>query len=171
VSGCGASRAQIPESASLAPADAVVFAKFATDAESSQWQKADSILERIPGVRDSVVSAFEQELADDALDWEAEVAPALGDEVVLVVTAKLRPIVLLQPESEEKLDALLAKSDEESVRAEVGGHVALAEKDADLVEYRAALERGTIEADGSFAAAWTRCPTRAWPSCGWTWPL
>jgi hypothetical protein len=152
VSGCGAAPAQVPESASLAPADAVVFATFATDAESSQWQKAERVLDRIPGVRDSLVGGIEQELADDAVDWEADVAPALGDEVVLVVTAELRPIVLLEPDSEEKLDALLAKGDEETVRAEVEGHVALAEKDADLVEYRAALERGTMEADEAFAA-------------------
>jgi hypothetical protein len=158
VSGCGASPTQVPDSASLAPADAVVFAKFATDADSSQWQNAESILERIPGVRDTFVSAIEQELKNEALDWEEDVAPALGDEVVVVVTAKFRPIVLLQPESEEKLDALLAKSDEESVRAEVEGHVALAEKDADLAEYRAALERGTIESDESFAAGLDALP-------------
>jgi hypothetical protein len=157
-SGCGGAPAQIPESASLAPADAVVFASISTDAGSSQWQKAESVLERIPGVRDAVVSGIEQELADEALDWEEDVAPALGDEVVVVVTAKLRPIVLLEPESEEKLDALLAKSDEETVRGEVDGHVALAEKEADLVEYRAALQRGTIEDDESFAAGLDALP-------------
>lgn len=158
VSGCGASSADIPGSASLAPADAVVFATVTTDAESSEWQQAEAVLERIPGVRDTVVGAIEQELANEALDWEEDVAPALGDEVVIVVTAKLRPIVLLQPESEEKLDALLAKSDEKTVRAEVEGYVALAEKEADLAEYRAALERGTIEADESFAAGLDALP-------------
>jgi hypothetical protein len=152
VSGCGGVAAQIPESASLAPADAVVFARLTTDDDSSQWQKAERVLERIPGVRDGLVSAIEQGLSDEGLDWQEDVAPALGDEVVIVVTAKLRPIVLLEPDSQEKLDALLAKSDEETVRAEVDGRVALAEKDADLAEYRAALERGTIEDDESFAA-------------------
>ena len=44
------------------------------------------------------------------LDWETDVAPALGPEVVLVVTADTRMIVLLEPESEAKLDALLAKT-------------------------------------------------------------
>ena len=134
VSGCGGVAAQIPESASLAPADAVVFARFTTDNDSSQWQKAKSVLERIPGVRDALVTEIEQGLSDEGLDWETDVAPALGDEVVIVATAKLRPIVLLDPDSEEKLDALLAKSDEETVRGEVEGRVALAEKDADLAE-------------------------------------
>ena len=157
-SGCGGAPAQIPESASLAPADAVVYATFATDSESSQWQKAEQVLERIPAVRDSLVSSIEQELAEEELDWEEDVAPALGNEVVIVVTANMRPIVLLQPESEEKLDALLAKSDEETVRADVEGHLAFAENEADLAEYRAALERGTIEGDESFAAGLDALP-------------
>jgi hypothetical protein len=152
VSGCGGVPAQIPESASLAPADAVVFARFTTDDDASQWQSAERVLERIPSARDSLVSAIEQGLSDEGLEWENDVAPALGDEVVIIVTAKLRPVVLLEPDSVEKLDALLAKSDEEIVRGEVDGHVALAEKDADLADYRAALERGTIENDESFVA-------------------
>ncbi len=158
VSGCGGAAAQIPESASLAPADAVVFARITTDDDSSQWQKAERVLERIPGVRDTLVSAIEQQLSDEGLDWETDVAPALGDEVVVVATAKLRPIVLLQPESEEKLAALLEKSDEAPARGEVDGWVALAEKDADLADYRAALERGTIEGDEAFAAGLEALP-------------
>ena len=160
VTGCGADQtaAEIPASASLAPADAVVFARITTDDDSSQWQKAESVLERIPGVRDGLVSAIEQGLSEDGLDWKTDVAPALGDEVVIVATAQLRPIVLLEPESEEKLDALLSKSDEEAVRGEVEGRVALAETDADLVEYRAALERGTIEDDEAFAAGLDALP-------------
>ena len=150
--------AQIPESASLAPADAVVFARITTDDDSSQWQKAERVLERIPGVRDTLVSAIEQQLSDEGLDWETDVAPALGDEVVVVATAKLRPIVLLQPESEEKLAALLEKSDEVPARGEVDGWVALAEKDTDLADYRAALERGTIEGDEAFAAGLEALP-------------
>ena len=159
LSGCGgAGPAGIPEAASLAPADAVVFATITTDADSSQWQKAEAVLERVPGVRDGVVSAIEQGLTDEGLDWETDVAPALGDEVVIVATAKLRPIVLVEPESEEKLDALLAKSDEETVRGEVEGRVAIAEKEADLAEYRAALAQGTLESDESFAAGLDALP-------------
>ena len=156
--GCGGAAPQIPESASLAPADAVVFARITTDDDSSQWQKAERVLERIPGVRDTLVSAIEQQLSDEALDWETDVSPALGDEVVVVATAKLRPIVLLQPESEEKLAALLERSDEVPARGEVDGWVALAEKDTDLADYRAALERGTIEGDEAFAAGLEALP-------------
>jgi hypothetical protein len=157
-SGCGGAASQIPESASLAPADAVVFARFTTDDRSSEWQNAERVLERIPGVRDTLVSAIQRELSGEGLDWATDVAPALGNEVVVVVTAKLRPVVLLQPDNEEKLTALLAKSDEDLVRGEVAGHVALAEKEADLAEYRAALDSGTIENDESFVAGLEALP-------------
>ena len=158
LSGCGAAPAHVPESASLAPADAVVFGRVTIDSESSQWKAAEAVLERIPGVRDGLVSAIERELASESLDWEEDVAPALGDEIVLVVTASLRPVVLLRPDSEETLDALLARSDEEIVRADVEGHVALAEEEADLAEYRTALERGTIETDEAFVAGLEALP-------------
>lgn len=159
LSGCGgAGPAGVPEAASLAPADSVVFATITTDDNSEQWQKAEAVLERVPGVRDGVVNAIEQGLTDEGLDWETDVAPALGDEVVIVATAKLRPIVLVEPESEERLDALLAKSDEETVRGEVEGRVAVAETEADLAEYRAALEQGTLENDESFAAGLDALP-------------
>ncbi|HEU5263292.1 MAG TPA: hypothetical protein VFU34_01545 [Gaiellaceae bacterium] len=158
VSGCGSASTQIPESASLAPADAVVFAMVTTDDTSSQWQKAERVLERIPGARGGLVNAIEQGLSEEGLDWKVDVAPALGDEVVVVVTAELRPVVLLQPRSVEKLDALLETSGKEIVRGEVEGHVALAENDADLADYRAALERGTIEGDESLAAGLDALP-------------
>jgi hypothetical protein len=158
LAGCGGAPAQVPGSASLAPGDAVVFARVTTDADSSQWQRAARVLDRIPGARDGLVNGIEEELADESLEWSDDVAPALGDEVVLVVTAKLRPIVLLDPQSDEKLDALLAKSDEEVVRGDVDGHVALAEKNADLADYRAALERGTLENDESFKAGLDALP-------------
>ena len=53
---------------------------------------------------------------------------------------------------------MLAKSDEATVRGEVDGWVALAEKDTDLADYRAALERGTIEGDEAFAAGLEALP-------------
>lgn len=158
LSGCGAAPAHVPEAAGLAPADAVVFGLARIDSESSQWKTAEAVLERIPGLRDGLVTGIERELASESLDWGEDVAPALGDEIVLVVTAGLRPLVLVQPDSEEKLAALLARSDEEPVRADVEGYVALAEKEADLAEYRAALERGTIEGEEAFVAGLEALP-------------
>ena len=157
-SGCGGSPAALPESASLAPADAVVFASITTDSDSSQWQDAKTVFDRIPGVSSDLAGGIDVPLAAEGLDWDEDVAPALGDEVVLVVMESMRPVVLLEPDSDEKLDALLARSDEDVVRGEVEGHVALAETEADLAQYRAALERGTIEGDEAFAAGLDALP-------------
>ena len=53
---------------------------------------------------------------------------------------------------------MLAKSDEEMVRGDVEGRVAMAEKEADLAEYRAALAHGTLESDEAFAAGFDALP-------------
>lgn len=156
--GCGGAPGQVPESAELAPADAVAYARVITDSDSSQWEAAEAVLDRIPGLRDGISSGIQAELASESLDWQVDVAPALGDEVVLVVTADLRPVVLLRPDSEEKLDALLARSEDDVVRGESGDYVALAEKQSDLDGYRAALERGTLEADEGFVAGLDALP-------------
>ena len=154
-SGCAGAEetgATVPESASLAPADAVAFASITTDADSDQWKQADAVLSRVPALREGLTGAIASGLGEQGLDWATDIAPALGPEVVVVGTADRHPIVLVQPESEERLDALLAKVDEQLARAEVDGRVALAEEQAHLTEYRAALARGTIEDDPEFVA-------------------
>ena len=153
--GCAGAKeagATVPESASLAPADAIAFATITTDADSEQWKQADEVLSRVPALRDGLTAAIANELGEQGLDWETDVAPALGPEVVVVGTANRHPIVLVQPESEERLDALLETVDEDLARADVDGHVALAEEQAHLAEYRTALARGTIEDDPKFVA-------------------
>jgi hypothetical protein len=153
--GCAGAKeagATVPESASLAPADAIAFATITTDADSEQWKQADEVLSRVPALRDGLTAAIANELGEQGLDWETDVAPALGPEVVVVGTANRHPIVLVQPESEERLDALLETVDEDLARADVDGHVALAEEQTHLAEYRTALARGTIEDDPRFVA-------------------
>jgi hypothetical protein len=147
LSGCAGSAATgaaPPESASLAPADALVYATVTTDSGSEQWQKAEKLLERIPGAREGLSQAVSSSLQEQGLDWATDVEPAIGPELVVVVTAARKPVVLVRPESEAKLDALLAKGDQALVRGSVDGWVALAQSQADLDAYRSALGRGTI---------------------------
>ena len=162
--GCGTSTAEtgsVPESARLAPADAVGFVTLVTDASSEQWQKADRLLGLFPDVRAQLLQEVRAELAQEDLAWDADVAPALGDELVVVVTAEKRPVVLLRPESSERLVALLAKADEPPVRESVSGWTALAETRADLDAYLAALDRATLEDVGSFGEAMEGLPDGA----------
>jgi hypothetical protein len=167
--GCGASEqatGATPESASLAPADAVAYATLVTDRGSDEWRRAEGLLDVFPFAREALLDTVREQLATEGLDWEEDVAPAVGPELVVVATAEQRPIILTQPRSLAKLDALLAKSDESFVRETVGDWTALAEQGSDLAQYRAALARGTLQdsaglrealadlPDGALARAW-----------------
>ena len=89
--GCGEAQvtdvAALPASASLAPADALAFVTLNTDEGSAQWQKAESLLALFPGAQSAMTSAVSEALLDEGLTWSTDVAPALGPEVVVVVTA------------------------------------------------------------------------------------
>ncbi len=161
LAGCGgatASTTEPPESASLAPADALLYATVNTDEGSDQWKQAESLLERIPGARDGLVSAVSSALHDQSLSWEDDVAPAIGPEVVVVVTGGRKPVVLTKPESEAKLDALLAKGDTTMARDTVDGWTALAQQQADLVAYRASLKHGSLRDVEAFQDGFAALP-------------
>lgn len=167
--GCGGAAettAGVPDSASLAPADAVAYVTLVTDEDSAQWQKADDLLNVFPGARAQLLESLQKELADEGLTWEEDIAPALGPEVVVVVTASKRPVALTKPESDDKLTALLESSDEELVQGEVDGWTAVAERQADLDAYRTSLAKGTLETDRRFTDAIASLPDetlgRAW---------
>ena len=164
VAGCAAASEEtgaVPETAALAPADATAFVTLVTDESSEQWENADRLLGLFPDARSQLVESIRTELAQEDLTWESDVAPALGDELVVVVTAERRPVVLLQPESDERLAALIAKSDEPLVQGTVDDWTVLAGTQADIDAYRAALGRGTLEGVPSFDDAMTGLPTEA----------
>ena len=162
--GCAASTERtgsVPESAKLAPADAVGFVTVVTDESSEQWEKADRLLGLFPDARVEVLGAVRTELAQEDLTWKDDVAPALGDELVVVVTAARKPVLLVQPESADALSALIAQSDDPLVQGTVSGWTALAETQTELDAYRAALGRGTLDGVDSFSDAMTGLPEEA----------
>jgi hypothetical protein len=166
--GCGGTAqtaGTVPDSASLAPADALAFATLTTDESSEQWKHAQSLLEQFPGGGDEL-SQLTDSLGGKGLTWKDDVAPALGPEVVLVVTAGQKEIVLTKPDDETKLTALLAKSDTPVARTSVDGWVALAEHQADLDAYQSALAQGSLASDDRLEAGFAALPqealARAW---------
>jgi hypothetical protein len=159
--GAKSTTSSIPESASLAPADALAYATVSTDEGSDQWKKAASLLERIPGAKDGVSGTIGSALGEQDVDWTNDVRPAIGPEVVVVATADHQPIVLVQPADEAKLDALLAKGDTTYVRGEVDGWEALAQSDAALTGYRAALDKGTLDDVDAFVQGFDVLPSEA----------
>ncbi len=162
--GCAGAKStgsSIPESASLAPADALAYATVTTDEGSEQWKNAASLLERIPGAKNGVSGSIGSALGEQGVDWSNDVRPAIGAELVLVATADKEPIVLVQPTDEAKLDALLAKGDTTYVRGEVDGWQALAQSQAALDAYRAALDKGTLEDVDAFTQGFGALPSEA----------
>jgi hypothetical protein len=162
--GCGGAAetgGTVPESASLAPADAFAYVSVTTDESSDEWKQAESLLDRLPGARDGLEDEIARALDEQGLTWEKDVAPALGPEVVFVGRADRKTIVLTQPDDEQKLDALLAKADEPIAKATVEGWTALAEKQADLTAYQAALAKGTLAGDDALEAGFAALPNEA----------
>ena len=162
LTGCAGAKSgetgQIPESASLAPADALAYATVTTDEGSEQWQKAASLLERVPGLRDGLTSSVASGLRDQGVDWSADVRPALGPELVVVATAERQPIILVQPQDEAKLEALLDKTDPTYVRGTVDDWEAVAQSQSALAAYRAALRSGSLEGVARFTDGFAALP-------------
>ncbi len=156
----------VPASASLAPADALAYATVTTDESSAQWAKAADLLDRLRGAKGDLTDEVTRELERKGLTWKDDVAPALGPEVVLVVTADRKTIVLTKPDDEAKLAALVSKSDQPIAQTTVDGWSALAERQADLTAYRSALARGTLAGDDGLEQGLAALPeealVRAW---------
>ncbi|HEX6723757.1 MAG TPA: DUF3352 domain-containing protein [Gaiella sp.] len=164
VTGCAGAKStasSIPESASLAPADALAYATVTTDEGSDQWKNAESLLARVPGAKDGVSGSVGSALGEQGVDWKNDVRPAIGPELVVVATADQQPIVLVQPSDEAKLEALLAKSDTTYIRAEVDGWEALAQSQAALDAYRASLDKGTLDDVDAFSQGFESLPSDA----------
>ena len=165
VAGCGGAAEPagggVPESASLAPADALAYATVTTDESSGQWSQAADLLDRFPGANEDLQKQIATALEAESVTWKDDVAPALGPEVVLVVTSDRKTIVLTQPDDEDKLAALVAKSDETVVSATVDGWTAFAEEQSDLTSYEASLARGTLAGDDGLEEGFAALPAEA----------
>ena len=164
VAGCGAATevaGSVPESAALAPADALGFVTVVTDDSSEQWENADRLMSLFPDAQTEVFGAVRTELAEDDLTWKDDVAPAVGDELVVVVTADQKPVLLVQPESTDALADLIASSDDPLVQGPVSDWTALAETQAVLDGYRASVARGTLDGVAAFEEAMTGLPADA----------
>jgi hypothetical protein len=176
--GCGGAAesggGDVPDSAALAPADALAFATLTTDESSGQWTQASNLVARLPGGSRDLAAELTSALDEQGLTWQDDVAPALGPEVVLVVTHDRKTIVLTKPDDRAKLTALIAKSDQPVARGTVDGWTALAEQQTDLTAYEASLARGTLAGDDSLAAGFEALPAealvRAWVNVAATTP-
>jgi hypothetical protein len=135
----------VPASASLAPRDALGFVTLVTDEGSEQWKNADDLLQLFPEARETLLAELESELSSEGLSWKDDVGPALGPEVVVVVTKDTKIVVLVQPDDQDALDALLRRPDSPLVKQEVSGWTALAQDASDISAYRVSLAQGSLD--------------------------
>lgn len=169
-SGCGGgsdskSGASGEESAaSIVPASAAVHLSVESDLDSEQWTKLETVLEKFPG-RSSVLEKVRSELGEENLEYERDVAPALGDQVELVLlefeNVGENVILLAKPDDEEKLDELLAKIDETPAKTEIDGFTAIADESGALESLRRAGGEESLADSDSFQAAMADLPAEA----------
>jgi Protein of unknown function (DUF3352) len=161
--GCGGSKpASTADDAAPAPTNAGFYATLNTDRESAQWQQVEALLERVPGAEQAVDKLLADALDESGLDWNEDVAPALGPEVTVVLPhGSKQPVALARPEDEGKLYALVAKSDEGLAARKIDGWSAVGESEAALDAYEASLKTGTLSEQPDFVAAMADLPDDA----------
>ena len=149
--------------ASLAPKDAGLWVSVDTDRSSSQWKALDAVLARIPGTETLVDDALAEVGPGDAkLDFQRDIQPALGDEVVVVLPAGASdPVLLAKPADMAKFEALLADSDTPSVKGERDGWTVVAQTQKALDGYNAAVAEGSLADSDSFTKAMEGLPADA----------
>ena len=169
LAGCGGdgggSAAEGGAGLDIVPASAVAYISLNSDLESGQWERLREHVEQFPDAGrlvDELLSA----LADEGVNWERDVEPALGPEVAIVALntdddLEPEPVVLTQPDDEAKLDQLFARAGEEWVRREVEGWQAVAENAANLDAYETVLEQGKLADDDTFDEATADLPDEA----------
>jgi uncharacterized protein DUF3352 len=162
--GCGSSEETraTTDSASLAPKDAAVYVSLDTDRGSAQWQQLEKLLQRVPGAQKALDGFLADALGEEGLDFDRDVEPALGPEVLLVLPAgSAGPVILTEPRSRDKLDALIAKGKQRAVTREINGWTAIAETDAALDGYAKALAQGALDESADFSQAMGGLPEDA----------
>jgi Protein of unknown function (DUF3352) len=119
-----------PGAAALVPDDVVAFVSLNTDADSDQVEQLREVADRFPIARGGLDRVVRELFAEEGLTWEADIEPALGDEVALAVLADHEAVVgLTQPDDVAKLNALLATADVEVETREVEGWQVFGEPD------------------------------------------
>src|SRR5437588_1609256 len=118
-SGCGSSSSTgtangatlAADAAKLVPANAVAFASLDSNLDSSQWQRAATIVKTLTNGT-SLLDAINGKLQAKGLSWRSDITPAIGSQLdVAVLAAKPKPefVGFAHPDDQGKLSALVAK--------------------------------------------------------------
>ena len=117
LAGCGGGVATTSASgdsgSKLVRSDALAFVAVDSDLGSSQWQQLDELSKKFPG-RSKALAQLKQGLAENGVDYEQDVKPALGPEVDIVASSgpgakQTSAVALTKPKDAAKFKALIAK--------------------------------------------------------------
>ena len=132
-SGGGSSSGGVPaDGAAALPATTAVFVALSTQFHSEQWKQIEALGAKLPAY-ETLLKQGRAQLAQQGLDFDQDVRPALGPEVDLaLLEVKDSPhyVVVTKPDDPAKLDALVAKAKPPVARADVNGYAVLAETKA-----------------------------------------
>ena len=178
LAGCGGGSAttsgSVESGAKLVRSDALAFVAIDSDLGSSQWQQLDELSKKFPG-RDKALSQLRQGLAENGVDYEQDVKPALGPEVDIVVVSGPRAgqtsaVGLTKPKDAAKFKALVAKlnahdqdpSAKPAVYKEIGdGWYAVSETQAQIDAALKGSGGAALSDDSTFKAALEKLPGEA----------
>ena len=176
--GCGggsATTSAADESGSkLVRSDALAFVAIDSDLGSSQWQQLDELSKKFPG-RSKALAQLKQGLAENGVDYEQDVKPALGPEVDIVVVSGPRAgqtsaVGLTKPKDAAKFEALVAKlnahdqdpSAKPAVYKEIGdGWYAVSETQAQIDAALKGSGGAALSDSSTFKAALEKLPGEA----------
>ena len=164
LAGCG-SGSDVGAAADVVPADVFVYASVDTDFDGDGWAALEEFAAKFPG-GDNLMQSLADEVnsGEEGIDFEADVKPALGDEVAFVVLDAPAEdplaegtsesfVLLLQPDDDAAFQRLLEKSDEPPVTAEVDGWTVVAETQESLDSFRAGLDGPRLDGSEDFEHA------------------
>ena len=173
VAGCGGTTklgSPSESGATLVGSGAIAYAAVDSDLGSGQWQQVDTLLKKFP-IRDRLLKEINAGLADQNLDYDKDIKPALGPEVDFAAAGSspsdVAYVALTKPESIDKAKALVRKLDEGSnpsqkptVTRVVDGWLVVSESQA-MIDRVLKGSGSSLSDDTHFEAAWAKLPDEA----------
>jgi hypothetical protein len=160
--GCGGDDGAVGGGADVAPASSALYVSVNTDFEGDQWRQAEALLDRFPAGRETVGDLL-AELEREDLDFERDVKPAVGPEVVFIAPDFEGEdfVVLTQPDDPAKFQELARKGDDPGVAEEIEGWWAAAENQEALDSFKEARGDDSLSENDEFTEAMDDLPEDA----------
>lgn len=168
--GCGSSSTAGGISTGPSPAaqlkpGALVYLETVSDPGSDQWQQAEELLRRFPD-GDRWIAQLRRMIADEGVDWEQDVAPALGETTAVAIYPPRHDVVALtNPEDPDRTIALVKKLDAQEADSTatrvVGDWVAISSNEAAIDDALKSASGDSLADDVSFTSAMSTVPDDA----------